>query len=380
MKAYAILLLGVLIQLVTLAIVVVASFANAVNDSTRDSGAIAPRSRAERENRLRPLLAQAGKPNGTFLLEARFPSKVALIGEPIDIILSVKNVGSDLKSFGWCIGETEADVWVKDENGGFVSLTNQGRQCYEDLWFLEPVHGWFSERVRPGDARGCTYRLTRYFAIDKPGKYTVFIAKSIDLATLTATGEAQRCVLVARPVTLDVIGKRQPRAIAEAPFRDKGPSDNEWKTWSAQAGKPADRCVLEAMESPVRPGSAELIVSLACEELPREFDSREIAAANAMDYQILVRDSVDRLPVPFHPAPDASRMKSTKTAKPPYHLRSGDAMGGLIPLRKYFELKEGREYWILVRLPSRKASGGDWVAEPIKIRYDPRPEKEKRKG
>jgi hypothetical protein len=102
-------------QLVLFALVFVGSPAIAAVDSTGDSAAIAPRSRTERENRLRPLLAQAGKPNGTFLLEARFPIKVALLGEPIDIILSVKNVGSDLTSFGWCVGETNADVWVKDE-------------------------------------------------------------------------------------------------------------------------------------------------------------------------------------------------------------------------------------------------------------------------
>jgi hypothetical protein len=52
----------------------------------------------------------------------------------------------------------------------------------------------------------------------------------------------------------------------------------------------------------------------------------------------------------------------------------GDAMGFVIPLKKYFDMAKPGEYWALVSLTSGAAKGpSESVAAPIKVRVGQEP-------
>ena len=59
-------------------------------------------------------------------------------------------------------------------------------------------------------------------------------------------------------------------------------------------------------------------------------------------------------------------------------LVPGDAMGAMVPLRNLSNLNEPGEYSVLVSLPTHFEGEPDWVAEPIKVRVEPRPSEPKK--
>ena len=151
------------------------------------------------------------------------------------------------------------------------------------------------------------------------------------------------------------------------------PVDKEWSALATKAGKRVAGRVLEVVDSPLAPGRAELLVSLFCQEAISEshdYDYVPTVGLNANDYRVLVRDSVGRAVRKLELTPKAAHEEKGDHKGEHYLLLPGYAVGAMIPLREYFDLKQPGEYWVLVSLPSPKAGQDDWVAEPVKVRVD----------
>jgi hypothetical protein len=327
-------------------------------------------------------LPQAGRPKAGFILESRFTGKSVFAGDPISITLSVKNVTNRTTTVMYERGENDPEIWVRDEKGLPAKLARKGIGRYDWDWF-SVAGSATSWDVRPGGAVGSHFPLGEYFVTDEPGTFTVLAAKWV--AGDPQTKETERggfCQLVAKPLTIKVEprplqspGNKEMNVSGARPARSlypDEPGDKEWKARVRNAGESAEGCVLDAIDSPLAPGKAELVVSLRCEELRDRDWCRAVKETNETDYRVLLRDRVGHPVAPIHVVTTTSRDRSNETgeADPSVDLRRGDATGAIIPLKKYFDLTKPGEYWVLVSLPSWSTGQPGWVAEPIKVRVD----------
>jgi hypothetical protein len=348
------------------------------------------------------LIANAGQPQEGLILEARLLGKSAGVSESVSMILSVKNVSTATLFFLYQRGEIP-DICVHDANGVPAKLRKERMGYHQVPGFpIFSTQGPGYLTIGPGAALGAVLPLSDYFIFDKPGNFTVLATFNVEPRnSKIGTAQWNWRSLVANPFVIEV----RPRPAPEGqhsneksqcpsvvlPRCSKEPTDRDWTMRVADAGKPIDGCVLEAIDSPTAPGEAQLVVSLVCEDVPAKYSDRVMRIASVDDCRVLIRSSCGNVVPPVQPAPTTTRDGARgrpeskrsmsfyvdgpkKPADPPwYALRLGDAMGAIIPLKKYFDLTKPGEYWVLVSLPSGRAGGRDWVSKPVKVRVGGEP-------
>jgi hypothetical protein len=333
------------------------------------------------EKQWKSLIPKAGRPEAGLMLKARLSAKSAAAGESVSITLSIKNVSGNVVPFEYDYGDTP-EVWVRDGNRVPAKLTEDGRQRYGGWYPALAIRNLGHAKLEPGAALGLVFPLGKYFAFDSPGKYTVLASRTLEgVLPDDDDGNIVSSSLVAEPLTIHVQptvphgdANQNKKAMVSNPACSYGsnePTDKEWTQHMAMAGKPVEGCILEVIDSQRASGEARLVVSLVCQELAERSFYRLVERVDAAAYRVLVRDSLGHPVAPLQPSPRTLRNKVRDGREKPFvKLNLGDAMGAMIPLRKYFNLEKPGEYWVLVRLPFGDSRDVAWVAEPIKIRVD----------
>ncbi len=157
------------------------------------------------------------------------------------------NVSASAVSFSYDCGESEPEVWVRDEKGVPAELTKGGVSRYGGpFWHLLLANGSSTgKELMPGDGLGFNLPLSKYFVLDRPGSYTVLASMSVNL----------RSELVAKPLMIEVRSPAPERGATPGqkpeetsrPRPAGEPSDTEWTEVAAKAGRPVDGCVLERL-------------------------------------------------------------------------------------------------------------------------------------
>jgi hypothetical protein len=320
------------------------------------------------------VLREAGKLKGGLQLSVRPMHGKPGSEERLELFFQVKNVGDrPVAFFQSKYGDMPA-VWIRDHRGSPAEMTKEGIEYYRG-----GVGGGGTYDLKPGYTWGAMYDLKKHFALESGNTYTL-------LAAVKEPGPGFE--LVASPLKLELqkpgaAPKWESAGVGSKPPPGKvpkTPGDKEWEELSAKAGRPIMGCVLEAEMSPVSPGK--LVVSLCHEDLDttgarvdpttRGIYIPEIGYM-ATDYRVLVRDPAGK-PVPLtrvSKEPPAKEESHRKTPEPytkmTRHLRFGDGVGALIPLKEWFDMQKPGEYSVLVSLPSSDPSGPVWVAKPIKV-------------
>jgi hypothetical protein len=322
----------------------------------------------DRETQWEPLMKRAGTPHRARVLVARPLRNQFEAGQPIDFILSMQNV-SNMEAFGETVNGDVPLVLIRDESGHPVRRTEEGNRRYGRGWSVIYIAG--SELIwslQPGQAQGKSFSVSRYYVINKPGRYTALFAEA-------ASGGG----CVSRPLTFLVVasGTPKPRGNQNGPgekeqtvgFGPSRPNDKDWSALAALAGKPLEGLALDAFRSPV--STDRFIVSLR-----RSYnDEREqvpvpMAGLNSGNYWLLVRGPSGQ-PLPMlRPAlePDIRPGACDSLDARNRSLFRGDAIGAAIPITRWFDMKEPGEYTILVALPSSERKAPAWVAPPVKFR------------
>ncbi len=333
----------------------------------------------------------AGVQQRGLQLQSRVVSEGGLPTGPFTVILSIQNVASQPIDFLQVRGG-EPVVWVRNEIGKLVRRTLEGSELYRPTLELPEFFSWTNCELAPGEARGFSVPFSEYFELSRPGKYTVIAAALVRARHLDRKlGDArEEITIVSKPVSFDVrssaVGvdaRESNRRVTKNAEQSNGepPSDKEWAAIAAHAGRRIQGCVLEVIDSPLLPEHAELIVSLVCEESEdSRFGERVVRYIdkNKNEFHLLLRDSRG-VPVPRtregrELRPQTDRERYWKVLLP------GDAIGAMVPVKKYFDLKETGDYWLSVSLPSHREGQPDWVAMPIKFHYQGSAPPVKRQG
>ena len=301
------------------------------------------------------------------------------VGNAVSITLSIRNVSGRAAFF---VNDTAVvpEVWVRNDKGVPARLAPRGVRFYGGPRSNLGVFGSeFGEIVRSGSARGYDFPLSEYFVLDNAARYTIVATKRVEVAA-DPNARRRRFWLVARPLVVDLrsaaqrsshTGKQAENASGTHPLAANEPADKDWTAAAAKAGKPVDGFFLEAIDSPVAPGKAELVVSLVCETATDgSYDSLPEAASIPTNYRLLLRDSAGKSVRRLQSAPSSFREESRDEKERNVFLHPGYAIGAMIPLREYFEMERPGEYWVMASLPSPKGGRPNWVAEPVKVRVD----------
>jgi hypothetical protein len=325
------------------------------------------------------LLPKAGKPDRGLVLEARMSPNESMQDSPPVVVLSVKNVRDQPNEFLLPAMRAVPEIFVRDERGRPVAMTNDGVKLYKGPWWRRTVGDCPFLKLDPGEAIGSSYELGRYFRLDKPGNYTVLLWASgvQSLGDLKENrGPWESGLLVADPLRIKVTASSRPgeRRVKQAPRPSSGSSevlsrtrDKVWTALAARGGTPVEGCVLEVTDSLANSGKGELIASVICLEGQYE-GRRPVALRDSTDFQVLIRDDRGHTVKPISPGAIIPPRKQT-TGSRFTSLVPGDGIGALIQLSNLFDLKQG-EYWVLVSLPSVHEGKADLVAKPIKIRIN----------
>jgi hypothetical protein len=194
----------------------------------------------------------------------------------------------------------------------------------------------------------------------------------------------------------------QPTVASSTNVTNAGSSDKEWTSLISKAGQLHRGCVLDAMMSPEEPTN--LVASLTClrvsgsapygsEWKPGEgrwgfgesSDGRADAGRQPADYHVAVLGP-DGTPVTM--TPFGRQAVAAVVAERCSRLTEYSAIGAVIPLAKWFDLRNRGDYTVLVTLkapdekhrnwvrvrpgypapPRADEEGPLWVAKPIKFR------------
>ena len=138
----------------------------------------------------------------------------------------------------------------------------------------------------------------------------------------------------------------------------------DWARSAADAGKPHRDCCLDAFPCTAKEGGPKVVASSVCVERPWGYI--RLPGTDAADYKILVYDA-SGIPAPrLRPAGPPSG-KLTGTGRDGGLIGIGDAIGAVIPLTEWFDMKKPGRYSVLVSPPSPGSNDPPWVAEPITV-------------
>jgi hypothetical protein len=338
-----------------------------------------------RENRWGPLLKQAGEAKNGLALLARLSPEPSQSGEPLELLLCVRNASEVPRPLAWDRygGETPV-VLVRGADGKPVPLTPAGlRHAAEPAGLAS----FTRSDLLPGEAHAFMYPLSTDFDLGRPGTYTV-------LATW-GRGDAEG-LLVANPLTFTRRGDsskpaegpavKPPVAEPAQPATAARPGDEDWTHLVAKAGKPRDGCILETAVSPYSPKAVHLVASvvflphsddgLARKPTPPggflsslfsdDKDTKHAIHVGAVpsDYRVVLHDS-HNAPVPLT---DFGReVLAARRERLPRELREGDAIGTWFPLDEMFTLRSGEDYTVLVALLGQDASSVTLVSAPQEV-------------
>ncbi len=249
---------------------------------------------------LGPFNARGRRAEGRSGSEARLSNKSAVAAEPVGITLSVRNVSQSAVLF--VDRPVAPEAWVRDATGTPARLSRKGVDLFgEPTSNAGLIGNVFSENVRPGFAVGYDFPLTEYFVLERPGTYTVLVTKQVEFPRGAVWLVAKPLVVERRPRVPRATGAaKDPDVVKPAvPAGLNVPIDKEWISLAAKAPNVVDGLVLEAVDSPVAKGKAQLVVSLLCENVVGTLNEDYLPkfGSVAADYRILVRDSAG------HPAP-----------------------------------------------------------------------------
>ena len=313
------------------------------------------------------LLRRAGVPNNGLLLTARAPAGAVDLAKPINLVLSLQNVSDHRITIAGFRSDLPYAI-VRDKQGTIIPFSKEGARRNSSS-----VLGYylFSKRdvhvLDPGQANGYVLAIETLCVLDSPGEYDVM-----------AVDSGLGCV--AKPVSFSVTEiANAPQAVwqrakfqCEDPshsFGPKSPTNSDWSQLESEAGKPLEGAVLDAIVSPVNPGT--LVVSIRGSDLEQNDNiSAPNSALSAANYWLLVRDSLGR-PVPMRanglePKSNSGTCKSLGARR--VTLCRGSAIGAAIRLTQLFDMKRPGEYSVLVALPSSDSAGPVWVAAPVQYR------------
>ncbi len=123
-------------------------------------------------------MSRAGQPAGGRLLVVRAPRGPLAVGEPIDLVVSMKNVSDTRLSLLLTRGDVPLAL-VRDSKGKPIARTKEGLRRYGPSWWLAySAPSRFFGVLEPGQTRETVFPLTRYYVFSTPGTYTVLVAAS----------------------------------------------------------------------------------------------------------------------------------------------------------------------------------------------------------
>ena len=338
------------------------------------------------------------------ILELRLIARGVSNTQADEFVISLRNVGKQpvlvpnyQASF--------ANVLVRDRFGSGVEMTEKG---LEYLSFPAEVSSRAILKLQPGYAWGFAYPLRQHFRLVDGQTYTIVGRNHFDG---DVCGE-----VVASPLTqelrddgtiTDERGTPRPRPKAGATVANSPliTGDKDWARLLPKAGEMRRGCVLDAMTLPEDPKN--LVASLTCLSVTgnapysgdwepgkhywlvnESADGRVDAGRQAADYRVLVVGP-DGKSIPLTAAGRADI--AAPGPEMCERLRKYSAIGAIIPLTKWFDLKKSGEYTVLVTLkapdetesqrpmhydgdpepppgtPTVNPHGPLWVAKPIRV-------------
>ncbi len=324
---------------------------------------------AERDKLWDVLVRDAGKPTGGAIMELRLLNSVGE-GEFRDLVVSVKNVSNRVVQPRGSTIQPYADVLIRDSAGRTVRFSDEGVIYFSQQLSITVLS---NPDLKPGHARGFVVPLRKYFKLSGRGAYTVMARNYYDFGADNQ--------LVATPITME-IGNGQAAARNKKAFQSpsvispdnaglSGEANKEWAGFLSKAGQLQRGCVLEALMSPAEP--ANLVASLTCLsvspsaaclgdwqpgngwwDLDQCADGRADAGRQAGDYRVLVRGPDGE---PIQLTPFGRQAIGTVEEEQCSRLKKYSAIGAVIPLAKWFDLKKPGDYTVLVTL---KATDEKW--------------------
>jgi hypothetical protein len=275
---------------------------------------------------------------------------------PSGYTLNVQNLGRSL-------------VLVRDQNGKPIRLSDAASRRIADGFHVGSV-SLVTKQLTPGAGFTETYPLSKDFAFEKAGKYTVFavwlmgrdgpvVSTPLSLM-LNDNGENQRATpTIAEP-------RRIPNPVGNA--------DDDWNRLLKTAGAEHDGYVLSGVLSPYSPNAVHLVLSVTCirNTSHRISPNEDYPAVRTIkvgqvgsNYRILIHDSVGNLVGMTKFGRQFFEHRCEESAA---HVSVGDSVGAWLPLDDLFDLKSNEEYTVLAIIPDAPDAMKGLVSAPIRVR------------
>jgi hypothetical protein len=210
-------------------------------------------------------------------------------------------------------------------------------------------------KLPPGFGHGYAISIGDYYDLSFSGTYTALATKCVaDGSLLVATTSLRGDGSPVPPETRGEAGQRAPVP----------PTGRQWARAVPGAAKSHVMCCLDVFPCVAKKGGPKVVASLLCLEEPIGY--LDLPGADAADYKVLVYDASGK-PVPrLQPAAPPSG-KLTRTGAGGTLIGIGTAIGAVIPLADWFDMKKPGKYSVLVSLPQSGKDDPAWVAQPITV-------------
>jgi hypothetical protein len=306
------------------------------------------------------------------ILTAHLPES-SLLGEPLTLMLSFKNVDEEPAFFGYSLRFLPSRVWMRDEAG--KSVPRRLGRAISASEMLRATLG----NVEPGWAYGCQIPLEKSFDLSRPGRYKV-------VARYGHFSYSNPLTVDIRPPSRETPGNARPAdaeaSISGQSFGEGAAFAQQWEAAKSVAGGAVEGVALETVISPEVHTVPVLVVSMTNVGATTASVARWLRpeqggyaglhgtkapfGIRAADCYFLLHDAAGN-PVTLTPGGRAYLKKQWPPGGPSNSLRPGDAVGFAIRLDKLFQLEPGKEYAALVVLPGNAASDPALVSSPVKV-------------
>ena len=116
-------------------------------------------------------LVKRGQATTGLLLMASLSKSTIAPGDPVSLIMQLKNVSNNVRRIGTSNFQAEFDIFVQDENGKFVAPKKPPFKAIS-------TNGWVD--IKPGEAYSENYLLSDLYDFVEIGKYHITVARDIN--------------------------------------------------------------------------------------------------------------------------------------------------------------------------------------------------------